>query len=71
METLPRVYHNFSGKPWLRVKITTEGDTKFVDILSSIHMVKSERLTVSYSTSFTDGQILRDSNFLNVVRRFI
>ena len=50
-------------KPWLTVRITEEGDTKYVNILSRIHVNKDKRLGNCWSSEFSDAQILADIDF--------
>lgn len=64
-----RTYPNYPY-PWTSVVIEDGKDSKFVTIRSTIHKTKEMRLTHSYSLSFTDGQILSDSDFLRFAHRF-
>ena len=61
---------NYANKPWLSVEVITKGDSRFVKIYSRIHQRKEVTAPVSYSLDFSIGDILKDSNFLNEVRRF-
>lgn len=70
MEQITKEYTGINHKPWLSVRITRVGGSKFVDILSTIHVAKSTRLTVSYSVDFSDYDILRDDYVIKELRRF-
>ena len=56
---------------YLSVEIVTRGDSKFVIIHSSIHQNKHTELSHSYALSFSDDAILRDSDFLRHLARFV
>lgn len=70
MGQVTKEYTGINRKPWLSVRITRVGGSKFVDILSIIHVAKSTRLTVSYSADFSDYDILRDSAVIKKLRGF-
>lgn len=56
---------------WLTVVIETRGNDKFVTIESTIHVTKSLLLPHSYSTSWSDAEILRDRDFIKYYVRFL
>lgn len=45
---------------WLKIKITRIDSTKYVTILSSIHVAKETELSYCYSSQFSDAYILKD-----------
>ncbi|UTQ78141.1 hypothetical protein [Aeromonas phage JELG-KS1] len=63
MSKTPAVRDYKHYKPWLTVRITEEGDTKYVNILSCIHVNKDKRLGNCWSSEFTDAQILADIDY--------
>jgi hypothetical protein len=52
---------------WLTIEIVTVDESKFVIIRSKIHMVKEKKITMSWSTDFTDQAILNDGYVFNFV----
>lgn len=53
---------------YLSVRINKVDDSKYVTYLSEIHTNKEVKLTFSFSSSFSDAQILKDND---VMRKFI
>lgn len=53
------------------VRLTKDGDTIYVDILSSLHMTKCKRLPHCYNAyCYTIPKILRDSDFLKYLEGY-
>ena len=64
------VYKTLAGyelPDWLTIEIVTVDESKFVIIRSKIHMVKEKKITMSWSTDFTDQVILNDGYVFNFV----
>jgi len=64
------VYKTLAGyelPDWLTIEIVTVDESKFVIIRSKIHMVKEKKITMSWSTDFTDQAILNDGYVFNFV----
>lgn len=64
------IYKTLAGyelPDWLTIEIVTEDTAKSVIIRSTIHMVKEKKITMSWSTDFTDQDILNDKYVLNFV----
>lgn len=64
------IYKTLAGyelPDWLTIEIVTEDTTKSVIIRSRIHMVKEKKITMSWSTNFTDQVILNDGYVFNFV----
>ncbi len=55
---------------WIHIEIIKEGDSKRAIVHSRIHMNKSAPVGPSYSTEFTDQEILKDVS-AEVYRRWI
>ena len=45
---------------WIYVTITEEGNSKYLTVNSRIHVNKEVRMSPSYSSKFTDREILID-----------
>lgn len=45
---------------WIYITITEEGDSKFLTVHSKIHVNKEVKLNPSYSSEFTDQEIIKD-----------
>ena len=58
------------AESWLTVKIEAKGGSKFVTIISTIHVNKEFLLPHCYSVDWSDSAILRDSDFLKYYARF-
>ena len=43
----------------VRVRITTQGDTKFVDVIAPLYARKEWRTSFCYSSAFSDSEILK------------
>ena len=56
--------NNKQLQPWYCVEIITEGDSKVVYFHSKIHMNKVKKLNPSFSTAFTDQEILNDFDII-------
>lgn len=56
---------------FITVEIVTIGNSKRVTIHSSIHVNKANTLTHTYGVCFSDQEILRDSDFLKHLNRYI
>lgn len=64
------IYKTLAGyelPDWLTIEIVTIDESKFVIIRSKIHMVKEKKITMSWSTDFTDQAILNDEYVFNFV----
>lgn len=64
------VYKELAGyelPDWLTIEIVTKDESKFVIVRSKIHMVKEKKITMSWSTDFTDKVILNDGYVFNFV----
>ena len=64
------IYKTLAGyelPDWLTIEIVTVEESKFVIIRSKIHMVKEKKITMSWSTDFTDQAILNDGYVFNFV----
>ena len=64
------IYKTLAGyelPDWLTIEIVTVDESKFVIIRSKIHMVKEKKVTMSWSTDFTDQAILNDGYVFNFV----
>lgn len=64
------VYKELAGyelPDWVAIEIVTIDESKFVIIRSKIHMVKEKKITMSWSTDFTDQAILNDGYVFNFV----
>ena len=64
------IYKTLAGyelPDWLTIEIVTIDESKFVIIRSKIHMVKEKKITMSWSTDFTDQAILNDGYVFNFV----
>lgn len=64
------IYKTLAGyelPDWLTIEIVTIDESKFVIIRSKIHMVKEKKITMSWSTDFTDQDILNDKYVFNFV----
>ena len=64
------IYKTLAGyelPDWLTIEIVTIDESKFVIIRSKIHMVKEKKITMSWSTDFTDQVILNDGYVFNFV----
>lgn len=64
------IYKTLAGyelPDWLTIEIVTVDESKFVIIRSKIHMVKEKKITMSWSTDFTDQAILNDGYVFNFV----
>ena len=64
------IYKTLAGyelPDWLTIEIVTVDESKFVIIRSKIHMVKEKKITMSWSTDFTDQVILNDGYVFNFV----
>ena len=46
--------------PWLYITITEDKDSKYLTVYSRVHMNKKVQMNPSYSTSFSDMEILKD-----------
>ena len=46
--------------PWMYVTITDQGYNKFLTVYSRIHMNKEVKMNPSYSSEFSDVEILKD-----------
>lgn len=57
-------------EPWLTTVIEDKDGEKHVTILSSLHVTKSFTMPHSYGMSFTDWQIMLDSDYLRCVAPF-
>lgn len=55
---------------WLRFEIVTEGDSKIVVVHSRIHVNRVTRMNPSYSTEFTDTEIIKDMS-AKIRRQFV
>ena len=58
-----RVYTSFWGfqlQPWYSIEITRRGSSKTVAFLSRIHVNKRVECKFSWSSKFSDSQILMD-----------
>lgn len=51
-------------------RISTIGNSKYVDICSRIHVKPEYRLPHSYAITWSDYKILRDSDFLKYLSRY-
>lgn len=49
------------------VAIRREGDTAFVDVLAPCYVTKQWTMPHCYAASFSDDQILNDSDFIRVL----
>ena len=45
--------------PWLHVTITEDADSKWLTVYSRIHVRKEVRMQPTFSTAFSDFEILR------------
>lgn len=54
----------------ITVRITDEGDSKFVTILSRIHVRREARVPVSFPNDFTDHEILTSPVLAKHLRRY-
>lgn len=64
------IYKTLAGyelPDWVTIEIVTIDESKFVIIRSKIHMVKEKKITMSWSTDFTDQAILNDGYVFNFV----
>jgi len=64
------IYKTLAGyelPDWLTIEIATVDESKFVIVRSKIHMVKEKKITMSWSTDFTDQAILNDEYVFNFV----
>ncbi len=64
------IYKTLAGyelPDWVTIEIVTVDESKFVIIRSKIHMVKEKKITMSWSTDFTDQVILNDGYVFNFV----
>lgn len=64
------IYKTLAGyelPDWLTIEIATIDESKFVIVRSKIHMVKEKKITMSWSTDFTDQVILNDGYVFNFV----
>jgi len=64
------VYKTLAGyelPDWLTIQIVTKDKSKYVIVKSKIHMVKEKKITMSWSTDFTDQDILNDKYVFNFV----
>lgn len=64
------IYKTLAGyelPDWLTIEITTVDESKFVIVRSKINMVKEKKITMSWSTDFTDQVILNDTMLFNSV----
>ena len=64
------IYKTLAGyelPDWLTIEIATVDESKFVIVRSKIHMVKEKKITMSWSTDFTDQVILNDGYVFNFV----
>ena len=64
------IYKTLAGyelPDWVTIDIVTIDESKFVIIRSKIHMVKEKKITMSWSTDFTDQAILNDGYVFNFV----
>ena len=64
------IYKTLAGyelPDWVTIEIVTIDESKFVIIRSKIHMVKEKKITMSWSTDFTDQVILNDGYVFNFV----
>jgi hypothetical protein len=64
------VYKELAGyelPDWVTIEIVTVDESKFVIVRSKIHMVKEKKITMSWSTDFTDQVILNDGYVFNFV----
>ena len=64
------IYKKLAGyelPDWLTIEIATVDESKFVIVRSKIHMVKEKKITMSWSTDFTDQVILNDGYVFNFV----
>lgn len=48
--------------PWVTIEIGLEGDTKFVTVVSTIHVNKRKMLDHCYSATWNDWDIVNDIN---------
>jgi hypothetical protein len=55
---------------WMHITVTEDNDSKFLIVHSSVHMNKEVRVGPSYSTDFTDAEIIKDLTS-EIYRRFI
>lgn len=55
---------------WVTIGIVTKGNSRFVHIESSIHVVKRIELKHSYSLKWSDRQILQDSDLLRYLKAY-
>lgn len=64
------IYKTLAGyelPDWLTIEIVTVDESKFVIIRSKIHMVKEKKITMPWSTDFTDQAVLNDGYVFNFV----
>lgn len=64
------VYKTLAGyelPDWLTIQIVTKDKSKYVIVKSKTHMVKEKKITMSWSTDFTDQDILNDKYVFNFV----
>jgi hypothetical protein len=64
------IYKTLAGyelPDWVTIEIVTVDESKFVIVRSKIHMVKEKKITMSWSTDFTDQVILNDGYVFNFV----
>ena len=56
--------------PWIHVCISEEGDNKWLTVHSRIHINKAVRIEPTYSSSFSDKDVITDLS-AEVSRRFL
>jgi len=45
---------------WIHLTITNDGGSKYLTVYSKIHVNKEVRVEPSYSSDFTDSEIIKD-----------
>lgn len=61
----------YSYNSFLSVEIETDGGSNIVTVVSKIHVNKRNKMPTTFSTEFTDREIMRSSEFLTFVARFV
>ena len=51
---------SFPLPDWIHLTVTEEGDSKWLTVHSRRHMNKEVRLNPSYSSSFSDSEVIKD-----------
>lgn len=63
-------YKHLNNQPlqsFYQIEIETKGDSKVVTFHSKIHVNKVNKCTITFSTKFTDSEILKDNDLISWV----